>query len=195
MSKPLPLLTAAAPERRDAARNRETLLREAIRIVDAAGTDGLTMDAVAAAAGVGKGTVFRRFGNREGLMAAVLDHSETEWQAAVMGGPPPLGPGAAPLERLDAFGESRMRLNVRHADLIVAAGRQGDVSLEAISFTTMHVRILLAQLGVRGDLPYLASALVSPLELFVRRKEPITEETLARMHAGWSDLVRRVVAG
>ena len=28
-----------------------------------------------------------------GLMAALLDHSETEWQAAVMSGPPPLGPG------------------------------------------------------------------------------------------------------
>ena len=51
------------------------------------------MDAVAAAAGVGKGTVFRRFESREGLMAALLNHSETEWQAAVISGPPPLGPG------------------------------------------------------------------------------------------------------
>ena len=35
------------------------------------------MDALAAEAGVGKGTVFRRFESREGLMAALLDHSET----------------------------------------------------------------------------------------------------------------------
>ena len=53
----------------------------------------VTMERVAAEAGVGKGTVFRRFESREGLMAALLDHRETAWQAAVISGPPPLGPG------------------------------------------------------------------------------------------------------
>ena len=53
------------------------------------------MDSVAAEAGVGKGTVFRRFDSREGLMAALLNRSETEWQRLVIEGPPPLGPGAA----------------------------------------------------------------------------------------------------
>ena len=93
-----------APERRDAARNREALLEAAQELIDRCGIEGVTMDAVAHAAGVGKGTVFRRFDSREGLMAALLDHSETEWQAAVMSGPPPLGPGAEAWDRLLAFG-------------------------------------------------------------------------------------------
>ena len=57
---------------------------------------GVTMEAVATEAGVGKGTVFRRFESRAGLMAALLNHYESAWQAAVISGPPPLGPGAPP---------------------------------------------------------------------------------------------------
>ena len=192
-SKPLPLLTSPPVERRDAARNREVLLTAAAELVEMHGARAVTMDALACRAGVGKGTVFRRFGSREGLMGALLNHSETEWQAAVMGGPPPLGPGAPPLERLLAFGESRMRLNLRHAELIEAAGNPGGRSIAALSFTTMHVRYLLGQLGVAGDLAYLATALVAPLEIIVLREQvdPGTAP-VDRLAAGWSDLVRRV---
>ena len=105
------------------------------------------MDTVAAEAGVGKGTLFRRFGSREGLMAAVLNESETAWQALVISGPPPLGPGAPPLERLLAFGHSRLRTNLTHAELIAAAGRPGTRSAAAESFANMHVRYLLGELG------------------------------------------------
>ena len=112
--RPLPLLGTTAPERRDAARNREALLVAAQGLVEHYGVDAVTMDAVAAAAGVGKGTVFRRFESREGLMAALLDHSETAWQASVMSGPPPLGPGAEPWERLMAFGRSRLDTTLTH---------------------------------------------------------------------------------
>ncbi len=68
------------PERSDAARNREALLRAAEELIDHCGIQGVTMDAVAAKAGVGKGTVFRRFYSREGLMGSLLNRSETEWQ-------------------------------------------------------------------------------------------------------------------
>ncbi|KAA1418582.1 TetR/AcrR family transcriptional regulator [Nocardioides humilatus] len=196
MSKPLPLLTSPPPERRDAARNREALMEAAVCLVELHGVRGVTMDALAARAGVGKGTVFRRFGSREGLMGALLNHSETEWQAAVMGGPPPLGPGAPPLERLLAFGESRMVLNIKHAELIEAAGNPGARSFAALSFTTMHVRYLLGQLGVEGDLAYLATALVAPLEMIVLREQVDREQIpMDRITAGWTDLVRRVAGG
>src|SRR3954452_17164468 len=95
----LTMLDAPAPERRDAARNRVACLEAASRLVDRCGTDGVTMDAGATAAGGGKGNVFRRFESREGLMAALLDHEERECQASIMSGPPPLGPGAPPRER------------------------------------------------------------------------------------------------
>jgi AcrR family transcriptional regulator len=193
MSEPLPLLTSPPAERRDAARNREALLRAAIELVDECGVDSVTTEAVAERAGVGKGTVFRRFASRAGLMGAVLDHSEQEWQAAVMSGPPPLGPGADPFERLLALGRSRLRLNLRHTALISAAGQPGAISFDALSFVTMHVRVLLSALGVQGDLPYLASALVAPLELAARREGEVTGETLERLDAGWADLAHRVV--
>lgn len=190
----LPLADEPAPERADAARNREAILAAALRLVEARGVGCLTMDAVAAEAGVGKGTLFRRFESREGLMAAVLNESETAWQASVISGPPPLGPGAPPMERLLAFGRSRLRTNLTHADLIAAAGRPGTRSAAAVSFANMHVRYLLGELGVRGDLLMLATALLAPLEMVVLEQQVTREQLpLERIEAGWDDLVRRVV--
>ena len=191
----LPLVDPPARERSDAARNRIALLEAAGRLVARDGADALTMDAVAAEAGVGKGTVFRRFRSREGLMGALLDHSETEWQAAVLSGPPPLGPGAPPWERLLAFGRSRLETTLRHADLIRNAGRMSTRSYAAYSFAAMHVRYLLSELGVEGDLRLLATALMAPLEAPILAQQ-VRIEGLAvdRVHAGWVDLARRVVS-
>ncbi len=73
----LPLLGDPPRERSDAARNREALLHAAQEIAESCGFDAVTMDAVAARAGVGKGTVFRRFESREGLMGALLNASRS----------------------------------------------------------------------------------------------------------------------
>jgi AcrR family transcriptional regulator len=191
----LPLADVPAPERSDAARNREALLRAATELIGECGdVEAVTMDAVAARAGVGKGTVFRRFDSREGLMAALLNRSETEWQGLVLSGPPPLGPGAPPLERLLAFGHSRMEINLKHARLIQAAGRMGSRSYAAESFAAMHVRYLLGELGVHGDIAFLAAALLSPLEAIILVQQTEQEQLpLERVRAGWDDLVRRVI--
>jgi len=181
-------------ERSDAARNREVLLAAADHLIGRRGVRAVTMEDVAAQAGVGKGTVFRRFDSREGLMAALLDRSETAWQAEVLSGPPPLGPGAPPLERLLAFGHSRMAVNLLHAELIEASGRAGTRSYAAVSFTAMHVRYLLGELGVRGDIAILATALLAPLEVVILLQQTGTEQIpLDRIQIGWDDLVRRVV--
>jgi AcrR family transcriptional regulator len=191
----LPLIGGQPPERSDAARNRERLLAAARRLVETCGVSGVTMEAVAAEAGVGKGTIFRRFENRAGLMAALLNYSEAAWQADVMSGPPPLGPGAPPLERLLAFGRSRLELNLTHADLIEAASRSFGRAYAPYSFAAMHVRYLLAELGVAGDLPLLATSLLAPLEVVILEQQVHLEGMdIERIVAGWSDLVRRVVA-
>jgi AcrR family transcriptional regulator len=189
----LPLLDAPPVERRDAARNRKLLLDAAQTLVERCGAHAVTMDAVAAAAGVGKGTVFRRFDSREGLMAAILDHTETEWQAQVMSGPPPLGPGADAWDRLMAFGRSRLESTLLHAELIREAGRAGTRSYAALSFAAMHVRYLLGQLGVTGDVPLLAVALLAPLEAPVLDQQvTIDGFPLDRVYEGWVDLARRI---
>src|SRR5690348_1149789 len=107
--------------RADAARNRARLLEAAARLIAQHGVAGVTMEAVAAAAQVGKGTVFRRFGDRTGLLMALLDHSDRKLQADFLGGPPPLGPGAPPLERLRAFGVAVLYRYAEQLDLLLAA--------------------------------------------------------------------------
>jgi AcrR family transcriptional regulator len=190
----LPIIGEPRPERSDAARNRAALLEAATRLIEHCGIQGVTMEAVAAEAGVGKGTVFRRFHSREGLMAALLDHSEADWQAQVMGGPPPLGPGAPPMERLLAFGHSRIDVNLRHADLIHAAGRAGARSYAAYSFVATHTRYLLGELGVRGDIALLAIALMAPIESSILEQQVKIEQIdLDRIRSGWADLARRIV--
>ena len=192
----IPLVDDEPHERRDAARNRDALLAAAAELIREHGVDTVTMDAVAARAGVGKGTVFRRFESREGLMAGVLDRSETAFQAAILSGPPPLGPGAEPMERLLAFGHARIELNLLHRRLISAAGRAGARSYAAVSFTAMHVRYLLGELGVRGDIAFLATALLAPLEVpILEQQVEIEAMHVSRVTDAWDDLVRRVVAG
>ena len=191
----LPLIEGGpVHERSDAARNRVALLVAARALVERCGVSGVTMEAVATEAGVGKGTVFRRFESRAGLMAALLNFSESAWQAEVISGPPPLGPGAEPLDRLLAFGRSRLRLNVTHGELIEAASQSFGRSYAARSFAAMHVRYLLGALGVDGDLPMLATALLAPLEAVILDQQVRIEGMdLERVDAAWTDLVRRVV--
>lgn len=196
MPVPLPLLGEPPRERSDAARNREALLCAARRMVEADGVDAVTMDALAEEAGVGKGTVFRRFESRAGLMAALVNDFEIDWQQAVLSGPPPLGPGAPPMDRLLAMGRSRMELNLTHAQLMEAAGWQLTQGSAADSFIAMHTRHLLGQLGVRGDLQVLATALIAPLAPAVIQQQVEAEGLdLDRIHSGWADLVGRVVNG
>lgn len=191
----LPILGQPPRERSDAARNRDAVMCAAKKLVDRYGVEGVTMDAVAEEAGVGKGTVFRRFGSRAGLMARLLDESEAAWQAQVISGPPPLGPGAPPRERLLAFGRSRLAINLEHSDLLVAAtGDTAPRSYAAYSFTATHVRYLLDEIGVRGDIALLATALLAPLEVPILRQQiDIESMDVDRILAGWEDLVERVI--
>lgn len=191
----LPILGEPVRERRDAARNRDAVLCAAQRLVASCGVEAVTMDAVAEAAGVGKGTVFRRFGSRAGLMARLLDESEAAWQASVISGPPPLGPGAPPRDRLLAFGRSRLTSNLERAELLIAAsGADTARSYAAYSFTATHVRYLLGEIGVRGDIALLATALLAPLEVPILRQQVNVEHMdVERILTGWEDLVDRVI--
>ena len=100
----------APRERADAARNRVKVLAAAEELFARHGPDCVSMEAIAAAAGVGKGTLFRRFGDRAGLARALLDDRERRLQDDMIRGEPPLGPGAPPCERLIAFGRLLGRL-------------------------------------------------------------------------------------
>ncbi|MFD0923354.1 TetR/AcrR family transcriptional regulator [Saccharopolyspora rosea] len=197
---PLPLtpVDAGPAPRADAARNRARLLAAANRLVAEHGAANLTMEAVAAAAEVGKGTVFRRFGDRTGLLLALLDHCEQRFQEQFLAGPPPLGPGAHAWERLEEFGCALLRHEQRHLDLYLAS-RPDPVrrfTVGAHRLRRSHVALLLRQAGAGGDTELLAESLLASLDtglvnhLHVQRGMP-----LDRIETGWRDLVRRVVTG
>lgn len=108
-------------ERVDAARNRAAILKAAARLFAEHGADGVSMDRVAVAAGVGKGTVYRRFGDRSGLASALLAARESELREAVLDGPPPLGPGVPAEDRLAAFVTAYLDHVAGHLDLLRAS--------------------------------------------------------------------------
>ncbi|MFC3961317.1 TetR/AcrR family transcriptional regulator [Nocardia jiangsuensis] len=166
---PLPLLGAVPEvpvERADAARNRRLLLDTAQRLVREKGVRSLTMDELARRAGVGKGTVFRRFGTRSGLLVALLDHSEQKFQGAFLFGPPPLGPGAPPVRRLVAFGRARL-LDIEVEGELHRAAELGEAEQRyrnpPYNVSRVHVTTLLREAGAPGDPRLLADALLAPL--------------------------------
>ncbi|MEJ1199522.1 MULTISPECIES: helix-turn-helix domain-containing protein [unclassified Streptomyces] len=181
--------------RADAARNRARLLEAAARLVAEHGAAGVTMEAVAAAASVGKGTVFRRFGDRTGLLMALLDHSEKKFQAALLGGPPPLGPGAPPVERLRAFGCAMLRRSIDEMDLQLAAEPSAERRYTSAPrrFLRGHVALLLRQAVPDGDSELLSHTLLAYLDAALVHH--LTEQCgvpPTRLQAGWLDLVARV---
>jgi AcrR family transcriptional regulator len=111
----------ARPERADASRNRTLLLVAAARLFALHGVDAVSMDDVAAAAGVGKGTLYRRFGDKSGLALAVLDARDRALRDAIVSGPPPLGPGAGPKTRLRGFVAAYADYLERNLDLVLLA--------------------------------------------------------------------------
>lgn len=110
----------ARPERADAARNRRAILAAAERLFTEYGPEHVSVEQIAAAAGVGKATVFHRFGNRNELVRAVVYEHANSLREAVLGAPPPLGPGAAAGERIVAFLVAFAHLIVDRPALIAA---------------------------------------------------------------------------
>lgn len=110
--------------RQDAARNRRAILLATEELLSRLRPDEVTIEQVAAAAGVGKGTVFHRFGSRMGLMVALMQERALEMGEAVRTGPPPLGPGAPARERLLAFLSAVVEVVGRNKGLLAALGRE-----------------------------------------------------------------------
>jgi AcrR family transcriptional regulator len=201
LASPVLASSGEPAERADAARNRRLLLAAAREMLVEEGADKLTMDGLAERAGVGKGTVFRRFGTRAGIFRALLDDAERAFQELVLTGPPPLGPGAPPLDRLVAYGRARIGFLTEHRD-IARATLDGSQPIPAGSRTPMsqlHIRVLLGQIDLGpADLDMLAvqlnAALDGPLLLYLSAADlaepaPRIADRLAR---GWQGLVDRV---
>jgi AcrR family transcriptional regulator len=193
----LPTIDSEGCERADAARNRRRILAAAAQLIEQHGVEHVSMDAIAAQAGVGKGTLFRRFGDRSGLVMALLDERTREFQDALIRGEPPLGPGASPVDRICAFGQGMLALLEQHGEMLLAAElgarwARGEAGVYALYRT--HLAMLVREAAPELDDEYVAEALLTPLSpetfLYLRKGR---ELPLERIEAGYEQLVRRLL--
>jgi AcrR family transcriptional regulator len=189
----LPLVENRRRERADAARNREALLGAARRLLRECGPEGLTMEAVACEAGVGKGTLFRRFGDRASLFHALIDDRERAFQEAFIRGPAPLGPGAPPAERLTAFGQAMFELIADIGPLLVES-QPGTRMLRYghpvyVAYRTHLLSLLAEHVGERRAL-YLADLLLAALEPdLVLYQRDVLGLSADELEEGWAHLI------
>ncbi|PSL04643.1 TetR family transcriptional regulator [Haloactinopolyspora alba] len=180
------------PERADAARNRRLLIDAAERLVREHGVAALSMEAVAEAAGVGVGTVYRRFGDLAGLAYALLDAQERVFQEEVLHGPPPVGPGAPPAERLHAFVHRYVERLDNHGELLTTAETMR-YQAGAYRLQHLHLSTLISEIDSGLDAEYLAGAILETLagRLFVHQN---TDRGFSaeRIKAGLDQLLRGI---
>jgi AcrR family transcriptional regulator len=152
------VLSDSQPTRADAVKNRALLLDTARRLFAEQGVEHVPMSAVAEAAGVGKGTLYRHFENKSALCHALLDHANRDLQERT-------------LERLrticDAPGNLRWllaefaRFVTENEDLLSIGDASGFPSLlhPAHWWVRQTIHGLLGQIHPPGDLEYLADLL------------------------------------
>ena len=193
----LPMIAAQPRERADAARNRERLLTAARDLFARQGVPCTSMDAIAAQAGVGKGTLFRRFGDRASLALAVLDEEERALQDGFLRGSPPLGPGAPPCRRLIAFGAAMLDHLETNGELMLegeAMSGGGFAISPPFQVRWLHVRGLVGEARPDCDADYVADVLLGALSArrFARQRR-VGEMELDRLKSGYADLVDRML--
>ncbi|MFF7456698.1 TetR/AcrR family transcriptional regulator [Kitasatospora sp. NPDC008115] len=202
MTTELPMADGPPPrERADAARNRAKVLAAAERLFAEGDPTAVTMDDIARAAGIGRGTLYRRYPDRASIARALLDEHERALQERLLRGAPPLGPGdggdgddgrngaggagaVTPAERLAAFYAAMVELLETHVHLVLGAETgAARYRTGAYAFWRLHVAHLAREAG-RPDPEVLADQLLAPLapELFRHQRE--AGLTPARITAG-----------
>ncbi len=98
-----PKLAGRVRERRDAAVHREQVLAAAARLFAERGVNAVTMDEIARAAGVGKGTLYRRYAHKGLLCLAVMEACWRKFQEQAVEDLAGSADRFSPLARLDLF--------------------------------------------------------------------------------------------
>ncbi|NUT09519.1 MAG: TetR/AcrR family transcriptional regulator [Nonomuraea sp.] len=192
----LPVLGQPQPERADAARNRQKIIEVAAAMIAERGADELSLDEVAKAACVGVGTVYRRFGDRAGLIFALIDERERRFQSAFLGGPPPLGPGAPVPERIIAFLHALVDRIVDQQDLFLLLETGPGKTSYSGPYKVHHVHLasLVARVRPRGPAAYLADALLAPVTArLIRFQREERGMSVEEIKAGLADLAGAVM--
>lgn len=189
---PLIALPAEQTERADAASNRRRILEAATELFAERGAACVSMQDVARAAGVGMGTMYRRFGDRAGLTFALLGERHRRFQEQLLRGAAPLGPGVPAAERLHAFGRARVALlDDGEAEMLLATGNAEAATLRGpdAAYRT-HLAVLLRDAVPQlDDVEYAVSTLVMAFD--ARLHVHLRHERgwpLERIQDGWCAL-------
>ncbi|MFI6858213.1 TetR/AcrR family transcriptional regulator [Streptomyces sp. NPDC050416] len=151
--------------RKDAVRNREAVLAAADALfARCERPEDVTMADVAAAAGVGKGTLFRAFGDRAGLLRALYEARLEPIREAAEAGPPPLGPGTPPQQRVPALLDAVLCFKLDNRRLAMALEDGGsDSPYQAEHYARWHrlLRAALEEVPGLTDSDFTAHALLA----------------------------------
>ncbi|MDL4777630.1 TetR/AcrR family transcriptional regulator [Actinomadura xylanilytica] len=152
--------------RADAVRNERAILLAAHRLICENGVDQVSMNDIAAEAGVGKGTLFRRFGDRAGLVGALFEQLTVDWETGALDRL--ADPAVPPLHRVLAFvTELFDRMVVPGRPLLRAMdGHHGEERIRHYRLWQEHLATVIGEFRPDGD--FLAHAvLATPRGQFV----------------------------
>lgn len=169
------------PERSDAAANRVLILETADRLFAERGVATVTMADIAQEAGIGKGTLYRRFANKAELCLSLMDDQMAAFQNGMLVNMRDMSTdGVAYLDQLRFYVEELIRFTERHAPLLCEVERSGLLLGNAHPelphlWHAMTVSALLRSARRYGevspdlDVEYYAEAILAPLNVDVLR--------------------------
>lgn len=173
-------------KRADAVANRELILATAERLFAEHGVANICMAAIAEAAGVGKGTLYRSFANKGELCLELMDEDMRRFQDRIIQLFRETYRQSA-FDRLDAFLNQLVHFFDFHAPLLREAQHQGMLRNEELLDTSPYfwlswlhetIGMLLQEAQENGeatdlDIPYLVDAILAPLnaELYIHQRQ------------------------
>jgi AcrR family transcriptional regulator len=156
MPEPIILIQNGQPTRADALKNRAILLETAMRLFAEHSVDEVSMSAIAEAAGLGKGTLYRHFQNKNELCEALLDQDQRDLQARTLD---QLRQVSDPREKLRWFLRAVINFAEQHSALFYAVSGAELLVHPAHWWWRQTIRALLVQMKITGDVDYLTDML------------------------------------
>ncbi len=167
--------TPARHERADAAANRKLILSAADELFAEEGVETVTMADIAQAAGVGKGTLYRRFANKAELCLSLMDEQMLSFQNRTLAQLRELSIEQVPtMQQLNYFLDALVHFTDTHLPLLCEVQRTGLLTTGTDRerphiWQHMTIKGLLQAAAQAGelspivDIEYTADALLAPL--------------------------------
>jgi AcrR family transcriptional regulator len=162
---------APATERRDAAENRARILAAAKELFEEQGVTAVTMNDIAQAAEVGKGTLYRRFANKGELCLALMDEQLAQFQNVMLARMRQMSAaGTSNLTQLEHFLDALVHFTEAHSPYLGEAQRAALVETATPHFWQyltirglLQTAVTAQELPPGLDLEFISGALLAPL--------------------------------